>query len=271
MMRALWTGASGMIAQQLNVDNIANNLANINTTGYKREGMEFKSLLYETIQEQSTDSEGQPKPVGIQVGLGVRSSAVSSQFTQGPFTETENPWDFAISGDGFFAIQTQDGSRVYSRNGTFQVAAGVEGMTLATSDGQLVLDTNGQPIVFPEDCQVSEIIVDSDGIFYYPDENELAQPMGIQIGLVQFKNAQGLQKLSNSAFKETESSGLATWEVSEGVKSKSKLLQKCVESSNVQAATEMVNLIIAQRAYEMNSKVITASDTMMQQANNLKQ
>ena len=271
MMRALWTGASGMIAQQLNVDNIANNLANINTTGYKREGMEFKSLLYETIQEQSTDSDGQPKPVGIQVGLGVRSAAVSSQFTQGSFTETENPWDFAISGDGFFAIQAQDGNRVYSRNGSFQVASGPDGMTLATSDGQLVLDTNGQPIVFPEDCQVSEIIVDSDGIFYYPDENEIAQPMGIQIGLVQFKNAQGLQKLSNSAFKETESSGLASWEVSENVKSKSKLLQKYVESSNVQAATEMVNLIVAQRAYEMNSKVITASDTMMQQANNLKQ
>ena len=173
MMRALWTGASGMIAQQLNVDNIANNLANINTTGYKREGMEFKSLLYETIQEQSTDSDGQPKPVGIQVGLGVRSAAVSSQFTQGSFMETENPWDFAISGDGFFAIQAQDGNRVYSRNGSFQVASGPDGMTLATSDGQLVLDTNGQPIVFPEDYQVSEIIVDSDGIFYYPDENEI--------------------------------------------------------------------------------------------------
>ncbi len=271
MVRSLWTGASGMIAQQLNVDSIANNLANINTTAYKKETMEFKSLLYETIQEKSTDSDGNPKPVGIQVGLGVRSSAISSQFEQGAFTETGNQWDFAISGDGFFAIQIEDGSTVYTRNGTFQVAMGVNGMTLATTDGQLVLDTNGQPIVFPEDCQIGEITVDSGGRLYYPDETNNPQPMGMQIGLVQFKNPQGLEKMSNSSFKASDASGDVIWEVANNVPSKSTLLQKYVEASNVQAATEMVNLIIAQRAYEMNSKVITASDTMMQQANNLKQ
>ena len=271
MMRSLWTGASGMIAQQLNVDNIANNLANINTTGYKKESMEFKSLLYETIQEQSTDSDGNPKPVGIQVGLGVRSAANTSQFTTGAFMETGNMWDFAIDGDGFFAVQTQNGDRIYTKNGSFQVANGVDGMTLATSDGQLVLDINGQPIIFPEDYNTAEISVDSGGHLYYPDDKDVMQPMNIQIGLVQFKNPQGLEKTAGSAYKETVSSGSASWEVTEDVRKKSKVLQGYVEGSNVQAATEMVNLIIAQRAYEMNSKIITASDTMMQQANNLKQ
>ena len=151
MVRSLWTGASGMIAQQSNVDTIANNLANINTTGYKKETMEFKSLLYQTIQQESTDNEGEPKPVGVQVGLGVRSSAITSQFTQGAFAETGNQWDFAISGDGFFAIGLEDGNWGYTRAGSFQMSMGPEGLTLCNSSGQPVLDINGAPIVLPEE------------------------------------------------------------------------------------------------------------------------
>ncbi len=270
-MRSLWTGASGMIAQQTNVDNIANNLANINTTGYKKASMEFKSLLYQTIQKDSTDSDGEPKPVGVQVGLGVRNAAITSQFTQGAFTETGNQWDFAISGDGFFAIQLEDGSIGYTRNGTFQMAMGVGGLTLCTSDGQPVLDTNGAPIVLPEEYSASRVIVDANGDFCYPDETGNPQPLGIQIGLVQFNNPAGLEKTSGSIYKETAASGTVRWETTDDNLEKSEIVQKYVEASNVQAAEEMVNLIVAQRAYEMNSKVITASDTMMQQANNLKQ
>ena len=126
MVRSLWTGASGMIAQQTNVDTIANNLANINTTGYKKEAAEFKSLLYQTIQEVSTDSNGKEKPVGVQVGLGVRNSAITSQFTQGAINETGGTWDFAIAGEGFFAVQMEDGSTGYTRSGNFQMSIGTD-------------------------------------------------------------------------------------------------------------------------------------------------
>ncbi len=270
MVRSLWTSASGMIAQQNNVDTIANNLANINTTGYKKETMEFKSLLYQTLQEESTDSEGNPKPVGVQVGLGVRNAAITSQFTQGAFAETGNQWDFAISGDGFFVIGMEDGSYGYTRSGSFQMAMGSEGLTLSTSGGQPVLDVNGAPVVLPEEYSASSITVDDSGNLCYPDENGNPKPIGVQIALVQFNNPAGLEKSSNSIYYESPASGTARWEHMDGNVKKSKLVQKYVEASNVQAAEEMVNLIVAQRAYEMNSKVITASDTMMQQANNLR-
>jgi flagellar basal-body rod protein FlgG len=270
MMRALWTGASGMIAQQTNVDTIANNLSNINTAGYKRETVEFKSLLYQTIQEESTDSEGNPKPVGVQVGLGVRNSAITSQFTQGAYNETGNDWDFAIGGDGFFAVQLGDGSVAYTRNGAFNMSVGVSGTTLCDADGNPVLDTNGSPIVFDSSYSTSKITVDAAGRFCYPDESGNAQPTGIQIGLVQFNNPAGLEKASGSMLKETAASGSPRWEANDAALTKSEIRQKYIEASNVQAVDEMVNLIIAQRAYEMNSKVITASDTMLQQANNLR-
>lgn len=270
MVRSLWTGASGMIAQQTNVDTIANNLANINTTGYKKETMEFKSLLYQTIQQESTDSEGNPKPVGVQVGLGVRNAAITSQFTQGAFTETGNQWDMAISGYGFFAIQLEDGSTGYTRNGTFQMSIGEEGYVLCTSSGQPVLDTNGASIVLPEEYSIARVTVDANGNLCYPDETGNPQPLGIQIGLVQFNNPAGLEKCSGSIYKESPASGTVRWESADANLKKSELVSGYVEASNVQAADEMVNLIIAQRAYEMNSKVITASDTMMQQANNLR-
>lgn len=270
MVRSLWTGAAGMIAQQTNVDTIANNLANINTSGYKRENAEFKSLLYQTIQEASTDSNGKEKPVGIQVGLGVRNSAISSQFTQGPINETGADWDFAIVGDGFFAIQMEDGNVGYTRSGSFKMSIGNTGSTLCDASGRPVLDTNGAPIVVDSTMSTSKLTVDTDGRLMYPDESGNAQPLGMQIGLVQFNNPAGLTKLSDSLYKETSASGTARWESNEAVLEKSQLRNKYLEASNVQAADEMVNLIIAQRAYEMNSKVITASDTMLQQANNLK-
>jgi len=147
MMRSLWTAASGMTSQQTNVDIISNNLANINTTGYKKESAEFKSLLYQTIQENSYDNNGDPKPSGIQVGLGVRNSAITSHYTQGTLLQTDNKYDFAIEGNGFFMVRTQDGSLGFTRNGSFGLANGVEGLTLSDSDGNPLLDTTGSSIV----------------------------------------------------------------------------------------------------------------------------
>lgn len=270
MVRSLWTGASGMIAQQTNVDTIANNLANINTAGYKKEAAEFKSLLYQTIQEVSTDSNGKEKPVGVQVGLGVRNSAITSQFTQGAINETGGAWDFAIAGDGFFAVQMEDGSTGYTRSGNFQMSIGTSGTTLCDSSGRPVLDTNGAPIVLDSTMSPSKLKIDTSGRLMYPDSTGNAQPIGVQIGLVQFNNPAGLNKVSDSLYQESSASGTARWEANEAVLKKSELRQGYIEASNVQAADEMVNLIIAQRAYEMNSKVITASDTMLQQANNLR-
>lgn len=134
MVRSLWTGATGMNAQQLNVDNISNNLANVNTTGYKTEVMEFKSLLYQTIQTKTTTANGEEKPIGAEVGLGVRNSSIMSVFTQGNMTATEIDTDFAINGDGFFAIQGEDGNTYYTRNGRFIFAVGTDGMTLTNSE-----------------------------------------------------------------------------------------------------------------------------------------
>lgn len=270
MMRSLWTGASGMISQQTNVDTIANNLSNINTTGYKTERAEFKSLLYQTIQGKSTDSTGEQKPVGIQVGLGTRNSAITSQFTQGSFTETGNQWDFAIDGEGFFALQMPDGTTGYTRNGSFKMSIGVGGNTLCDSEGNPVLDENGAPITVDSTYTPSQMTVDATGNLCYPDENGNPQSIGIKIGLVQFNNPSGLEKASGTTLKESEASGAARWESGDDALKKSQICQKYLEASNVQAVDEMVNLIVAQRAYEMNSKIISASDTMLQQANNLR-
>jgi len=270
MMRSLWTAATGMMTQQTNVDTISHNLANVNTTGYKKETAEFKSLLYQTIQEQSYDSAGNPKPAGIQVGLGVRNSAITSRYTQGNLQETGNDYDFAIEGKGFFMVQTRDGEIAYTRNGSFQLAMGVNGATLATSDGNPLLDTTGTPIVIDSAYDPSKITINEAGELCYPDENNNAMPIGIQIGLAQFNNPSGLLKMSNSLLKATDASGEARIESEDAMLQKSKIRQGYLESSNVQAVDEIVNLIVAQRAYEMNSKVITATDEMLQQANNLR-
>lgn len=159
MVRSLWTGATGMIAQQLNVDNISNNLANVNTTGYKSEAMEFKSLLYQTVQTKTTTANGENKPIGAEVGLGVRNSSITSIFTQGSLLESSGPANFAIDGNGFFGIRGDDGNTYYTRNGHFVFAVGNNGMTLTTSDGLPVLNSSGEPIVLDSDAVVSKVTI----------------------------------------------------------------------------------------------------------------
>lgn len=269
MLRSLWTAASGMTAQQTNVDTIANNLANINTTGYKSESAEFKSLLYQNLQSKTTSANGENKPVGAQVGLGVRTSSVTSNFTQGSFWASDSNSDFAINGNGFFAVNGADGETAYTRNGNFYISQGTEGLTLCTAEGYPVLDSTGAPIVFDANMKSGNITVDDYGNFLYPDASNNPAPIGISLGLFQFSNPAGLNKTTSSLLLESDASGAAINEADGGV-GISKIKGKYLEGSNVQVATEMVNLITAQRAYELNSKAINAADEMLQQANNLK-
>ncbi|MCR5475038.1 MAG: flagellar hook-basal body protein [Lachnospiraceae bacterium] len=271
MVRALWSGASGMIAQQTNVDTIANNLANVNTVGYKTEQNEFKSLLYQEIQTRTTTANGIQKPVGAQVGLGVRNASITSEFTQGAFQASESATSFAIGGDGFFALQN-NGNTVYTRNGDFHFAIGAGNqMVLTSSEGFPVMNTQGQPITIPADYISSKVQVDDTGQLMYPDADNNMQPIaGMQIGLFQFQNASGLHKIGGTMYVPTEASGPALNEATNAALTKSQIRQGYLEGSNVQVADEMVNLIVAQRAYELNSKVITTSDSMLQVANDLK-
>lgn len=270
MVRSLWTAASGMVAQQNNVDTIANNLANVNTTGYKTEVVEFKSLLYQNIQAKTTTANGENKPIGAQIGLGVRNSSITSIFKPGNFYETASSSSFAIDGQGFFGVRGADGNTYYTKNGNFNMSIGTTGLTLTTSEGLPVLDSKGKPIVFPKDTVANKIVITQDGQFCYPDANKTLKPMGISLGVFQFTNPAGLEKEGSSLYKVTGASGLALNEATNRNLQKSSVIQGYLEGSNVQVVDEMVNMIVAQRAYEMNSKAIQASDDMLGQANQLK-
>ena len=270
MVRSLWTAATGMIAQQTNVDTIANNLANVNTNGYKTQINEFKSLLYQNIQTKTTSANGESKPSGAQVGLGVRNASISSVFTTGSMLASESDTAFAIDGKGFFAVRGEDGNTYYTRNGNFKFTLATNGNMLATSEGLPVMDSNGKPIVLSNDYVVSNITVSKDGSLCYPDAQNNPQPIGITIGVYQFNNPNGLEKLENSLYQQTAASGQPINEATSNAVEKSDIIQGYLEGSNVQVVDEMVNMIVAQRAYELNSKAITASDEMLQQANNLR-
>uniref|UniRef100_UPI0040576FCC flagellar hook-basal body protein n=1 Tax=Acetatifactor sp. TaxID=1872090 RepID=UPI0040576FCC len=270
MVRSLWTAATGMLAQQTNIDTIANNLANVNTNGYKTQVNEFKSLLYQNIQTKTTSANGENKPSGAQVGLGVRNASISSVFTQGSLLASESDTAFAIDGKGFFAVRGEDGNTYYTRNGNFKFALGTNGNMLATSEGLPVLDTTGKPIILGQEYVLSRLSVSKEGTLCYPDENNNHQSIGITIGLFQFNNPNGLGKLDDSLYEQTVASGQPINESTNNTVEKSEVIQRYLEGSNVQVVDEMVNMIVAQRAYELNSKAITASDEMLQQANNLR-
>lgn len=271
MVRSLWTAATGMVAQQTNVDVIANNLANVNTVGYKTEVNEFKSLLYQNIQTRTTSANGERKPIGAQVGLGVRNASITTIFKDGPLTATESDSAFAISGDGMFAVRGDDGDTYYTRNGNFVwTTAANGGIMLSTTSGLPVISSDGNPIILDDTYMTSRITVTADGEICYPDANNQPQPLGIGLGVFQFTNPAGLERLDESRYKQTAASGAAINEATSTAVRRSKVSQGFLEGSGVQVVDEMVNMIVAQRAYEMNSKAITASDEMMQQANNLR-
>lgn len=259
-----------MLAQQINLDTIANNLSNVNTTGYKTQVNEFKSLLYQTIQTRTTSANGENKPSSAQVGLGVRNASISSIFREGNLQSSESTTAFAIDGKGFFAVRADDGNIYYTRSGDFKFTLATNGNMLASSDGFPVISSAGNPIILDETFAPSKISVTADGNLCYPDEQNNPQPLGITIGVFQFNNPNGLEKLGDSLFRQSAASGAPINEATNNNVERSSVIQGYLEASNVQVADEMVNMIVTQRAYELNSKAITTSDEMLQQANNLK-
>ncbi len=271
MMRALYTAATGMIAEQTNVDTIAHNLSNVNTTGYKTERTEFKSLLYQTLQTRTTTANGELKPVGAQVGLGTRVAATTSMYTQGPMLSSEDATDFAVVGQGFFAVRAIDNEIYYTRNGNFTWALDGNGRTiLADQNGNPVMDRNNNTIMVPENVPADSMYFSKDGSIGYLTLDGDYVDLNQSFALYQFNNPAGLEKMSDSLLTDTDASGNPLLEgVAQGLQL-SEVRQKYLEGSNVHVADEMVNMIIAQRAYELNSKAITTADSMLDTANNLK-
>lgn len=261
MIRALWTAASGMLAQQLNTDVIANNLANVNTTGYKRSRADFQDLLYQTIKAAGTsNTSGSQVPVGIEVGHGTRAIAIQKMFTQGDYEETGNTLDMVIEGDGFFQITMPDGSTAYTRAGSFKQDS--QGRVV-TSDGYVMKDQ----ITIPQEAQ--DIAITSDGTVQaiLPGKST-PQQLGV-IELARFTNPAGLSSEGKNLYFATAASGQAI-NGTPGADGLGTIVQRSLEMSNVKVVEEMVNLIVAQRAYEINSKAIQTSDEMLGIANNLR-
>jgi flagellar basal-body rod protein FlgG len=261
MLRSLRTAALGLSAQQLNIDTISNNLSNVNTTGYKKNNVEFQDLLYETIQAGNSESRnGNVKPSELQIGLGNKPVSTFRSFSQGSIQETNNPLDVAIDGKGFFRIQQTDGSFAYTRDGAFRV----------TADGSMVT-ANGLPvypdIIIPNEASAVKIGVDGIVTVVYegdPNPEEVGQ-----LELVSFMNPAGLKAMGSNLYAETEASGdpIVGLPGEDGLGS---INQGYLEKSNVDIVQEMISLIVAQRAYEINSKAISTSDEILQMTNNLK-
>jgi len=261
MMSGLWTAASGMQAQQLNMDVVANNLANVNTTGFKRSRVDFQDLLYQTISPAGTSvAEGAQVPTGIQVGLGTEPAAVQKIFSQGDFQQTQNPLDLAIEGDGFFQVLRPDGSIAYTRDGAFKL----------DNQGRLVT-SNGHALE-PElaiPAEATEIAIGPSGtVSVLLPGQAMPQELG-QIQLAKFLNPAGLSSIGKNLFMPTGASGEAITGTP-GLDGFGTLAAGMVEMSNVRIVDEMVNMIVAQRAYEVNSKSIQTADDMLAIANNLR-
>lgn len=267
MMRSLWSSASGMLAQQMNVDVISNNLSNVNTSGFKKVRLEFKDLLYETINRPNLYEDGRGNPVGIQVGHGVRPSATTRLFTQGNIQQTGSPFDLAIEGEGFFVVELPDGSFAYTRDGAFKLSISDYDRVLVTTEGYKVLSADEDEIIIPE--ELKEITIAEDGIITGLNEDDEIEEIG-RIALAKFVNPAGLQAIGKNLFIETPASGEPQIKYDEDETGYGTILQHYLEMSNVQVVEEMVNLIIAQRAYEINSKAVQASDEMLAQANNIR-
>jgi flagellar basal-body rod protein FlgG len=262
MLRALYSSASGMEAQQMNLDIIANNLANVNTTGFKKSKIEFQDLLYETKRQAGAEQgAGNQVPTSLQIGHGARPVSTSKIFTTGELSQTGDRLDLAIQGTGFFKVQRPDGTNAWTRDGAFKLN---NSGSVVTSDGLPVLSFAG--ITF--DSQTSNITIAATGEVTIQRGNELATQAG-KIQLSRFVNPGGLMSIGNNLFIESPASG--TEETGDpGATGFGSLAQGYLELSNVKVVEEMVNLIKAQRAYEINSKAIQAADEMMQMSNRLR-
>ncbi len=261
-MRALSVAATGMMAQQLHVEVIANNIANMTTTGYKRHRPEFQDLLYQSERRigAASSQNGTVVPAGVQLGLGVKTAAVYRVNEQGPLVNTENTLDLAIQGDGFFVIELPDGRIAYTRSGNFQLSP--EG-TIVTADGYTV----SPGITVPNDAV--DISINAEGGVYAKIRGQVElQPLG-QLQLARFVNPAGLEEIGGNLLVETPASGPADLGTP-GSDGFGTVLQGFLENSNVNPVQEITALITAQRAYEMNSKVIRAADEMMAATNQMR-
>jgi flagellar basal-body rod protein FlgG len=260
MQRALWSAASGMQAQQLQIDTIANNLANVNTNGFKKSRAEFQDLLYETVTAPGAQSSATSKnPAGIQLGLGAKPGSVKKLFTQGDFKKTDNPLDLVVQGLGFFRVLMPDGTTAYSRDGAFT----------ANREGQLVTAQGyplDPPVTLPPDTL--SVTIGADGTVSVTQPGQTGTTSVGQIELSNFVNPTGLLSLGGNLYQRTDASGDAV-DGTPGQNGLGTLQQGFLEVSNVSIVNELVDMIAAQRAYELNSKAIKAADEMMQQVNGL--
>ena len=261
MIRALFSAASGMSAQQMNVDNIAHNLANANTVGFKMRRAQFQDLLYQNMVAPGAAASAQTVvPTGLQVGLGARSASNEIVFTQGNFVTTNNPLDIVIEGRGFFQVRRPSGELAYTRAGNFHL----------DRDGNLVT-LDGDPIepqiTIPNDAL--SITIAQDGSVSVTQPGQTAAQLVGQIQLATFANPAGLNSLGRNLYAQTDASGDPIVGNPGGQEGIGTLLQGYVEQSNVSVVEEFINLIVSQRAYEANSKVVRAADEMYQQVNNL--
>jgi len=262
MMRALWSAASGMLAQQLNIDTISHNLANVNTTGFKKSRAEFQDLLYQTLRPAGIPlTRGTNTAVGLQVGVGVRPDAIVKMFTQGSVQVTNNPLDLLIEGSGFFQVQLVDGTIAYTRDGSLKQDANGD---IVTSEGLFV---QPQIVIPPEAGRVN---ITAEGKVFAQLPNQAEQTLVGEIELANFVNTAGLSALGHNLFAATAASGEPILGIP-GQAGFGSIQQGSLESSNVQVVEEMVNMIMSQRAYEASSKAIQASDQMLSLANNLRQ
>lgn len=261
MIRSLYTAATGMEAQQLNLDMTANNLANVSTTGFKKSRIDFQDLLYQTIRTAgATQAQGIQVPPGIQVGLGTRPGATQKIFTAGDLQQTGNPLDMAIEGDGFFKVMLPSGELAYTRDGSFKKDGTGK---IVTSDGYAV-----QPEMTVPD-QVKELSVGEDGTVTAVIAGQTDPQQIGQMQLVNFLNPAGRTSMGRNLYSPTKASGEPITGTP-GQNGLGTLASGYVEMSNVKVVEEMVNLIVAQRAYEVNSKSIQTADEMLNIANNLR-
>ncbi len=259
MIRALWTAATGMGAQVTNLDVIANNIANVNTTGYKKSKAGFQDLLYQTLQAAGSSSgPDTTRPVGQQVGSGTKVASISKEFSQGSMINTSRELDVAIAGTGFFPVTAIDGTTAYSRDGSFKLT---NNGNIVTSDGLAILGIGSVP------SNARAINIGPTGQVSFIDQNGNENNVG-QIQLAMFTNPSGLDAAGNNLFRQSSASGDAIL-VTPGLESSGTLQQHYLEGSNVSIVEEMVNMITAQRAYETNSKAIQAADQMLAVANQI--
>jgi flagellar basal-body rod protein FlgG len=260
MMRSLWSAATGMIAQQLNVDTIANNLANVNTVGFKKMRVDFQDLMYQTLRMPGSPStQSVQLPTGLQVGLGTRAAATVKNFDQGTFEQTGNRLDLVIEGNGFFQITLPSGQVAYTRAGAFKMDA--DG-NVVTSDGYLL----EPPITIPADATDISIMNDGTVAVTVPGATDPRTVGTLQLAM--FSNPAGLSNIGRNLYAATAASGAAKVG-GPGLDGMGTISQGVLELSNVQVVEEMVNMIVAQRAYEASSQAIKTADRMLETANNV--